>query len=1011
MRTVRRRLDKLNCAWLKFIPSSPYRDLGPVGIRALVQLLMVSALYFGNSQPLYAQASFATGNPLKASRPLDPHQALQSFRLPEDLVIELVASEPDIVDPVAIRFDAQGHLWVVQMVDYPHGPGEGQPPLSRISRLSDVDGDGRFETAVVFADHLLFPTGLQPWRDGVLVTLSGRIAWMRDTDGDGQADVIEDWFEGFEEGNSQLRANHPVLGLDNKVYVANGLRGGNVRDVRRAVQPVVSIRNRDFRFDPCGDSYEPISGLGQFGLTFDDFGRRFVCSNRNPCRHVVLEDRYLARSPHVRIAEVMHDVAAFAEKSRVHPLTRAWTTSNLHAHQFTAACGVLWYRGTALPEQYRNNVFICEPTGNLVHREIVTPLGASFVAQPAYEDREFLASTDEWFRPVNLELGPDGALYVVDMYRAVIEHPEFMPEELKNRPDLYLGRDRGRIWRIRSKEAVYHPPRIGSSFDQWLHALEHPNAWQRETAARLILEKQPKEAPAALRRVAAHSATPIGRIHALWLLDGLKQLDSELLQRALEDPEPVVREQALILSEPFRDDASWRKRVTSLASDPDARVRFQAALWLIPAQPSELDALAVILERGVDDLWTRRAVQLATGQYSDLFLLKILEHQASGRVGGDPWLDCIREIAATAGQAAQPKRNVLVRLLSQATAAQPAVMRRARIALARLLDGWSQRAPQTLTWLTDDQHSLWQQLVAQLEPQALDRSAPEDQRVEAMELIRFEPSSDVLGQIARNTQEPTSIRVAAIRFVTSTAHRAFWEVLIERFTQELPAVRTAVVEAALARRDVADLLLVAMEKGQLPASHVAAVDWIRLEKHSAPEIRQRIARLASQRVSEDRQAVLERYKPCLELPADPIRGRTVFARSCANCHRIGTLGVDVAPDISDSRTKTPQQLLLDILQPNRAIDGNYISYVVQTTDGRVLTGIISSETATTITLRQAENKTETLARDNIESIQSTGKSLMPEGVEQDIGLQEMADLISFIKNWRYLPQDLGAVSQ
>ncbi|GIW95641.1 MAG: hypothetical protein KatS3mg110_3682 [Pirellulaceae bacterium] len=944
---------------------------------------------------------------LQTPLPLEPEQARQTFRLPEGLVIELVACEPDVIDPVAIRFDAAGHMWVVQMIDYPDGPPEGQPPLSRISRLTDTDGDGRYETAVVFAEHLLFPTGVQPWRDGLLVTLSGRVIWMRDTDGDGQADVSETWFEGFTEGNSQLRANHPVLALDNMIYIANGLRGGEVRDVRRPGLPVVSIRNRDFRFDPRGSFYEPVSGLGQFGLAFDDFGHRFVCSNRNPCRHVVLEDRYLARSPGVAVSEVMQDVAAFAENSRVFPLTRAWTTSNLHAHQFTAACGVLWYRGTALPEEYRNNIFVCEPTGNLVHREIPEAAGATFTSRPAYDDRDFLASTDEWFRPVNLELGPDGALYVVDMYRAVIEHPEFMPEELKRRPDLYLGRDRGRIWRIRRSGAPPRSDPVGSTPEQWLKALEHPNAWQRETAARLILENEPPQIDQALRRLAAEATTTVTKVHALWLLEGLHQLDADLLAEALEDPAPELREQALILSERFREDPSWRNRVAAKAGDADARVRFQAALWLIPARREELEALATILERSADDVWTRRAVQLAAGPLADSLLVTLVERAA--KEGATRLVDAIVDVARTAGQVSDPRPEVLDRLITLAVSDPALTAEMARRALAGLLAGWARRSPKALAWLSENPRQVrWRELVVQEERAASDGALPESRRIEAMELLRFDPQTDLLRTLALDTAQPTALRVAAIRFLsnrqaTSDSDQAFWETLIGRFIQELPAVRTSLVEAALARREVAERLVRAMEEGRLPPRQVAAADFARLQKHSLPDIRTRVAQLASLRVSEDRQVVLERYQPCLQLPADPRRGRDVFARHCATCHRIGSLGVDVAPDISDSRTKTPQQLLVDILQPNRAIDGNYISYIVQTSDGRVLTGIIASETATSITLRQAENKTEVLPRSDIEMIQSTGQSLMPEGLEQNISLQEMADLISFIKNWRYLP--------
>jgi hypothetical protein len=221
--------------------------------------------------------------------PVSAQESLSLIELADPrLKVELAASEPQVLDPVAIAFDEKGRMWVVEMGDYPNGPKPGQPPLSRIRLLEDRDGDGFYETAHDFRDHLLFATGIQPWRGGVIVTLSGRVVWMKDTDGDGKADVEETWFTGFSEQNPQLRANHPTFAPDNRVYIANGLRGGDViaRNPKwsAAARPV-SISGRDFSFDPLQGTYAAVSGIGQFGTTFDDFGNRFVCSNRNPCQH------------------------------------------------------------------------------------------------------------------------------------------------------------------------------------------------------------------------------------------------------------------------------------------------------------------------------------------------------------------------------------------------------------------------------------------------------------------------------------------------------------------------------------------------------------------------------------------------------------------------------------------------------------------------------------------------------------------------------------------------------
>lgn len=405
----------------------------------------MSVRSFALALQIWCAAAIAFALPLVPEKsPVSPDDSLRHFQLPDDLEIQLVAAEPEIVDPIDMRVDELGRMYVVEMRDYPNGPKTPGTPSSRIKLLVDADGDGRFETAHVFADGLSFATGVQPWKGGVIVTLAGRVAWMKDTDGDFKADVDETWFTGFAEENSQLRANHPRFAHDNHIYIANGLRGGKILDMRVKDAKPIDISGRDFRFDPRGGGAEAVTGVGQYGLCFDDYGHRFVCMNRNPLQHVVFENRDLAKNKNYAPPAVMNDVAASGEKSKLFPLTKTWTTSNLHENQFTAACGVNIYRGDALPKQYHGLAFTCDPTANIVHAERMTPVGPTFTSQPLYEDREFLASTDPWFRPVAIENGPDGALYVVDMYRAVIEHPDWVPDELKKRPDERWGDGRGR---------------------------------------------------------------------------------------------------------------------------------------------------------------------------------------------------------------------------------------------------------------------------------------------------------------------------------------------------------------------------------------------------------------------------------------------------------------------------------------------------------------------------------------------------------------------------------------
>ncbi len=553
--------------------------------------------------------------------PQSPAQALQEFHIAPGLRIELVAAEPEIESPVAMAFDEDGKLWVVEMRDYPNGPAPGQPPQGRIRVLEDRDGDGRYEHSRVFADRLLFANGLMPWKGGVVVTAAPHILYLKDTDGDGRADHREVLYEGFTDQNPQLRVSHPVLGLDNWVYVANGLRGGLVKRHGRPDAKPIDISGRDFRFDLVRDKHEAVSGMGQYGNTFDDWGRRFVCDNHDHLRHIVLPNRYLGRNPYLAVPAVLEDVSELtpgplSSGGLVYPLSRNWTTSNLHAGRFTAACGVTIYRGDLLPPEHRGAAFTCEPTGNLVHEEILRPHGATFRSRPARDKVEFLATPDDWFRPVSLAHGPDGALYVVDMYRAVIEHPDFMPPELKGRPDLTLGKNRGRIWRIVPKghETAATPPRLSrAATADLVPLLAHPDAWRRTTAQRLLLERQDRAAVEPLRRLCTSSDRPLARVHAAWLLEGLNALDAALVVRLLRDEQPRVREQALVLCERWLPTSTAiQKEALALAADADARVRYQAALSLGEWDDDRIvPALAKIATAGADDPWSRAAVATA----------------------------------------------------------------------------------------------------------------------------------------------------------------------------------------------------------------------------------------------------------------------------------------------------------------------------------------------------------------------------------------------------------------
>jgi putative membrane-bound dehydrogenase-like protein len=946
----------------------------------------------------------------EVASPLSPADAQKQFVLADaSLRIELAAAEPEVIDPVAIRFDEDGRMWVAEMRDYPLGPpiskeNSGGEPLSQIRVLEDRDGDGRFETATTFADKLSFVTGLQPWKGGVFVTLAGRVAYMKDTTGDGRADLDETWYEGFAEQNSQLRANHPRLALDNHIYVANGLRGGKVVNRRLPDEPVIDISGMDFRFDPLSGKAEAVSGNGQFGLCFDDWGNRFTCSNRNPCRHVVIEDRYLRASPGVTVPAVMHDVAAFAENSRIFPISRAWTTSNLHAGQFTAACGVYIYRGDLLPPEFKGDVFTCDPTGNLIHREIMQPAGPTFTSKPAYEGKEFLASPDEWFRPVNMELGPDGALYVVDMYRCVIEHPDFVPDELKKRPDQRLGDDRGRIWRIipanpnpTRKQGSAATKLSTAKIDGLVQLLEHPNAWQREAAQRLLVERGPASMPRELPTAAKEAAPPLARMHSLAALAGLGKLESLYVEAALSDAAPPVRRFALQLAERDSDDGQIKRLAIERLTDNETPVRFQAHLSAAQMHLKK-DRMLSRVDQG--DALMRIAFLMGLGpERASLCLSLALEEEllVPERGNVEPaFVEALAELAASSRERESIRRDAGVAIAALLHSKEK---KTGLAALQGILRGMARQRIQVLE--VCDRSDL-EKAMERLSAMGADQEMAGEVRRSAIAALGALPDTSERLAVLVSDRRDESMRTAAIMALARQPAIEPWQTLLDDFPSDTPAARRAILDGVLANSDRTKLLLDAIEVGRIKPSELDPLQAKRLTDSRDASIKERAAKLFAAATPAERGKALADYQVSLEMTADARRGLAIFEKNCAVCHKIGDLGVNVAPDISDSRTKTAAQLLADILQPNRAIDNNYLGYTLRLADGKVASGILTTETATSITLRQQGGKDLFVARGEIDELKSSGQSLMPEGLERQIPPQDMADLLAFIKNWRYL---------
>lgn len=645
---------------------------------------------------LCAAAAFAAPPPGAYNRPevsiipaelippspaLSADDELKTFQTAPGIRVEMVACEPMVEHPVAVQFDQDGRMWVVEMRGYMpnlEGTGEDQP-VGRVSILTDTDGDGRMDKKTVFLDGIVMPRAVLPVRNGALIGAPPHLWFCPDADGDGRADekieIAKDFGAAIDPNNVAIgepenKPNSPLWGYDNWIYFGH--------------------YTGKFRWNNGGWERGVIASCGQWGLSQDDWGHFFNNSNSAQLSAQIVPSHYLNRNPNHPRPQGRNTTVAREQwvwPARVTPgLNRGYVPEMLRDYklmEFTSACAPWIYRGDLFPKEFLGNAFVCEPAGNLIKRNIVASEAGTPRAREAYDKREFLASTDERFRPVNLTTGPDGALYVCDMYHGIIQHrvsiSKYLEDQVRAR-----GLDKpvrmGRIWRVLpegSKRPA--PPAMSRETPaHWVGHLSHPNAWWRETAQRLLVERGDASVLPALDLLAREAKEPMGRVHALWTLHGLNGLTLNTAVHSLADPDPRVRAAAVrageaLLSGKDRDQllAQWVAR-SSAEFEPE--VQLQLALSLGEAREIQADvAIAALCRRAQGSPFLDEA--LLTGAVGrELEIIEKLLSEPS-----DPKLDSLLGSLAACVLSSRSEARIL-RLLD-AIAATPADARSRRIAM------------------------------------------------------------------------------------------------------------------------------------------------------------------------------------------------------------------------------------------------------------------------------------------------------------------------------------------
>ncbi len=942
-----------------------------------------------------------------APGPRSPSEEAATFQLADPaLVVELVASEPDVTSPVALAWDADGRLYVAEMNDYPIGPEAG-----RIRRLEDRDGDGRYETSVVFADKLRFPNSVLPFRDGVLVTAAPDLLWLRDSDGDGRAETREVIYTGFGEGNQQLRANGLTWGLDNWIYGANGRNDGEVQRVGKENEPAVSLRASDFRFRPDFSELQALPGQSQFGLAKDDWGERFLSWNTIPIRHALLDAAAVRHSPRLS-AHAIRDIADPADRGEVFPIApRPQTFNAERTDYYNALCGLTILRGGALGEAYRGNAFVGESLTSLVHRRVLVPDGPTFVSQRGEARKEFLAAADPWFHPVFCGTGPDGALYIADFYRRWVEHPQFVADESQRQQvDWREGAAHGRIWRVRRRDSAAKtdagPCLNSATAAELVRTLEHDNGWHRDTAQRLLVERQDRTSIPILRAMCAHGEAPLTRLHAMYTLDGLNALTSGDVAAGVGDRHPNVRRHAWrALSRLESPEAFWRRLSDAIPIENDPGVQFELAFLLGRANgAAKAPLLAAMSKHTGSDHWVCLAISAGLEDCAPEFLREFASGKADEPSAfAREQLELLEQAAMIATER-EPvlEHNVAMKLLvTPAKSLAPAAQRAIFVGLARALASRQESLRQLIQLPPAGQEIQAKQLSSLLGTalhDALDGDAPDDDRILAIQTV-------ALGGTTLNARALLELlspaRPQPIQSATATALGELTDPelaadLFAAWSEYSTSTRQTLAVAALRTPVTAAGLLAAVAEGEIPAVEIDATTRDALLQHPQAAIRAAAEKVLAAARPEPRQQVLEEYQAALTLTGIASHGEQLFREHCASCHVMRGVGRRVGPDLSGIGSRSKENILQDILDPSQQATPNYLSYSAISADGRVYAGLVSAETTESVTLRQAEGMEVTLKRAELESLHASGASLMPAGFEQRLTVQDIADLLAFL---------------
>ena len=989
----------------------------------------------------------------KMQKPLAPEESMKHIVHPIDFELQLFVSEPNIKRPICMNWDERGRLWIAESVDYPNDRQPEGKGNDRIVICEDTDGDGKADKFTVFADGLSIPTGFTFANGGIIVVQAPQTLFLKSTKGDDKADIREILFTGWGTGDTHAGPSNLHYGFDNWIYGVCGYSGfqGTVGGEKLA------FNQGFFRFKPDGGKLEFLRSTNNntWGLGFSEEGHIFgSTANGNPSEHLAIPNRYYEQVKGWS-SRVLTGIAGNAP---MHPITDKVRQVDFHGH-FTAAAGHALYTARAYPKEYWNKIaFVCEPTGHLVAAFEITPDGAGFRSRNKFN---LVASDDEWFAPIMAEVGPDGCVWILDWYNYIVQHNPTPPGFKNGKGNAYetplRDKTHGRVYRLVPKNAKLPPPITlkDASPEKLVMTLSHENMLWRKHAQRLLVERGKKDVVELLARLyfGGHHNMDKGAlapqaIHVLWTIHGLKaSAEDNQVSRPIGDslrhPSAMVRRTGYATLP--RTAQGLEYLVGSIPSrDPDAGVRLAALLAMteMPITPGLDLAAAVQLmaileaDANLQDRWIMDGVIAAAVHFQKEFLFRQID--APARKVSPGALVVIEKVAENLARVESDGIIPVLRAMSQTRAEAPLI----EAVLAGLAKGTTKNRKLELSEMENNLIKLLPRLsstarghliqlgnrwgsqafakhsVALVEEmlQTLGNEKHNDaQRLSAArQAIEFRPTDAKIVETLLDAVTPRSsptLAAGLLEAIGDSQSAAVGKLVLKRLPTFSPHARLAALRVLLRRPDSTRAFLDAIDKGQAQFGDLTLEQKQALASHPEPALAERARKLLERGgglPSPDRVKVIEHYLHVTTKSGDAAAGKAIFKKVCATCHVHGGEGNKIGPDLTGVAVHSKEHLLTDILDPNRSVEGNYRVYIVTTDDGKVMNGLLASESKTAIELYDAEGKKHVLLRENIEQLISTTKSLMPEGFEKQLKESELIDLLTFLtQRGKFLPLPLA----